>query len=204
VAVWMRSCAHADAVNGRAALSVVQPLLALIGVAIGAFGSYLVGSATERVRWRREQSSRWDDRRAQAYAEYGYAVKNVYIQCLRLARLRAEETHVGQAAAPEALSQLGALTAERTAKWELVLLLGDPETIAAARAWHRRIWQVELLARGDITGVGLEELVAAVNADRACFYTAARHDLGITSGDIPVSGPWEPPESDSRQPAEAT
>ena len=153
VSLWMRSCAHGDAVKGRAALSVVQQLPALIGVVIGAFGSYLVGSVTERARWRREQSSRWDDRRAQAYAEYGYAVKNVYIQCARLARLQAEEADGGQAAAPEALSQLGALTAERTAKWELVLLLGDPETIAAARRWHRRIWQVELLARGDITGV---------------------------------------------------
>jgi hypothetical protein len=184
-------------------LSIVDQLPALIGVAIGAIGSYMVGSATERARWRREQSSRWDDKRAHAYAEYGYAVKNVFIHCLRLAHVRFQETRDGQASA-EALNQLGALTAERTAKWELVLLLGDPETIAAARAWHRRIWQVELLARGEVTGLGLDELVAAVNADRACFYAAARRDLGITSGDLPVSGPWEVPGSDSHQQAPPT
>ena len=175
-----------------------------MGVVIGALGSYLVGSATERARWRREQSSRWDDRRAQAYAEYGYAVKNVYIRCLRLASLRSQEIRGGQSETAEFLSQLSALTAERTAKWELVLLLGDPETIAAARTWHRRIWQVELLARGDTTGLDLEELVATVNADRERFYAAARRDLGITSGDIPVGGPWEPSTADSRQQSEAT
>lgn len=29
-----------------------------------------------------------------------------------------------------------------------VLLLGGPEAIAAALAWHRRVWQLELFARG--------------------------------------------------------
>jgi phosphatidylethanolamine-binding protein (PEBP) family uncharacterized protein len=36
-----------------------------------------------------------------------------------------------------------------TARWELVLLLGDPETITAARTWHRRVWNLEQFARGE-------------------------------------------------------
>jgi hypothetical protein len=31
------------------------------------------------------------------------------------------------------------VSAERIACWELVLLLGDPQTIAAGRNWHRRV-----------------------------------------------------------------
>ena len=65
--------------------SFVQQLPALIGVVIGASASYLAGAATERARWRREQASRWDEKRAQAYADYGYAIKNVYVQCRRIA-----------------------------------------------------------------------------------------------------------------------
>jgi hypothetical protein len=60
-----------------------QQLPALIGVVIGALASFLAGAASERTRWRPERSSRWDERRAQAYADYGYAVKNVYVQSTR-------------------------------------------------------------------------------------------------------------------------
>lgn len=69
---------------------ITRQLPALIGVVVGALASYLAGAASERARWRREQSARWDDRRAQAYAEYGYAV-NVYVQCLRAAAMRTQQ-----------------------------------------------------------------------------------------------------------------
>jgi len=67
---------------------ITQQLPALLGAVIGAAATYLAGAATERTRWRRERSSRWDDKRAQAYSEYGYAVKNVYVQCQRIAGSR--------------------------------------------------------------------------------------------------------------------
>ena len=174
--------------------SIVQQLPTLIGVVIGASASYLAGAATERARWRREQSSRWDEKRAQAYVEYGYAIKNVYVQCRRITDLRSQSTRIKRSDYEEALAELGKLTDERTAKWESVLLLGNPETIAAARAWHRRVWHVELFARGERTDS--DEWTAlhdGVVVDRARFYAAARRDLGIKSGDVPVGGPWEAP-----------
>jgi hypothetical protein len=121
---------------------IVQQLPTLIGVVVGALASYLAGAAAERARWRRAQSSRWDQKRAQAYADYGHAVKNVYVQCMRAAELRRQGSDGDPAAYEEALAELERLTDERTAKWESVLLLGHPETIAAARLWHRRAWQV--------------------------------------------------------------
>jgi hypothetical protein len=119
---------------GRKIMPDITPqLLTLLGVAVGAAASYLAGAATERTRWRREQSSRWDEKRAQAYSEYGYAVKNVYVQCLRIANSRLQNSAGDSAGHAEALAQLGALTDERTAKWETVLLLGSPQAITAAR-----------------------------------------------------------------------
>lgn len=176
---------------------LVQQLPALVGVVVGALASFLAGAASERARWRREQSARWDDRRAQAYADYGYAVKNVYVQCMRVAAMRSRQAGVGQAGGDradyaEALAGLSMLTDERTAKWESVLLLGNPQTVAAARAWHRRVWQVERFARGERTDFEQwDALMADIMADRARFYAEARRDLGITSGDLPVSGRWD-------------
>lgn len=172
----------------------IQQLPALIGVAVGALASYLAGAATERARWRRERSSRWDEKRAQAYTEYGYAIKNVYVQCRRAARLRIQDTQNNSADYDEAIAELGKLTDERTAKWESVLLLGNLETIAAGRSWHRRVWQVELFARGERTDVDewdavLDEVIDA----RTRFYVEARRDLGIESGDVPPGEPWEAP-----------
>jgi len=39
--------------------------------------SYLVATATERRRWQRQQSTRWDVKRAEVYVDYGNTVKNV-------------------------------------------------------------------------------------------------------------------------------
>ena len=171
---------------------IIQQLPALIGVVVGALASYLAGAASEHARWRREQSARWDDRRAQAYADYGYAIKNVYVQCTRVAAMRSQGTGGDQVAYDEALAELGKLTDERTAKWESVLLLGNPETITAARAWHRRVWQVERFARGERADTDQwDALMEDITADRARFYAEARRDLGIGSGEIPAGGPWE-------------
>ena len=181
---------------------IVEQLPALIGVVIGAVASYAAGAATERSRWRRERSTRWDERRAQCYAEYGHAVKNVYVQCLRADRLRRAGPGADPAAYELALAELERLTGERTAKWEPVLLLGHPETIEAGRRWHRRVWQLELFARGTRADAGhWDSLNEDVNADRDLFYAAARRDLGITSGEIPHGGAWIP---DSGQAAESS
>jgi hypothetical protein len=174
--------------------SVTQQLPALIGVVVGAVASYLAGTVTERARWRREQSARWDERRAQAYAEYGYAVKSLYVQILRIANSRMRGDPSESIDHDRALAELGKLADERAAKWETVLLLGNPETIAAARTWHRDVWQVEFFARGERTDADqYSTLREDVDADRARFYEAARQDLGITSGKVPRGGPWLAP-----------
>ena len=99
-----------------------------------------------------------------------------------------------------ALAELDRLADERTARWELVLLLGHPETISAARAWHRLIWKLELFAGGELTDPDeYAALRADIDAGRERFYRAARHDLCISSGEIPPGGPWEFASDPARQ-----
>ena len=176
-------------------MSFLQQLPTLVGVIVGALGSYLVTSANDRVRWRREQEARWDDKRAQAYAEYSYSVKSHYELCKRLAAHRGLGTWSEPLDPEQAMEELARSASGRAAKWELVLLLGSPETVAAARTWHRKVWQMELFARGLREGnsewkIADIEVVAA----RTRFYEAARHDLGIGSGNLPDGGPWEVPK----------
>jgi hypothetical protein len=148
---------------------------------------------------RAEQEQRFQIEREQraarrdSYARYGDAIKKVYVQCLRIANncrglgRRSEEMDYDQA-----IAELQQLTDQRTALWESVLLLGDPETIAAGRAWHRTVWQVERFARGIRTQADAwQPLLDEIEALRVAFYKAARKDLGIESGDVPAAGPWD-------------
>ena len=174
--------------------SVTQQLPALIGVIIGASASFLITAATDRTRWRREQSSRWDEKRAQAYAEYAYAVKTLFVHSLRIANSRLGRALSDPIDYDEALAELRKLENERTAKWEMVLLVGNPETIEAARTWHRRVWYMDYFARGERSDPNdYKALLADVDADRTRFYEAAKQSLGITSGEVPRGGPWEAP-----------
>jgi hypothetical protein len=171
---------------------VVGQLPALIGVIVGAAASYLVSSATERRRWERQQSTRWDEKRAQAYAQYGYAVKNVYYLSGRIANSRGLGPVTEQVDTADALSELARLRSERAAKWEQVLLLGSPETVAAAREWHRLVWDMHPFLHGEKTDLAeWNALFDEIAAARARFYEAARRDLGISSGRLPPWRRWE-------------
>src|SRR5262245_36781074 len=74
-----------------------------------------------------------DDRRVEAYAIYARAVKKIINIAMRVAAARG----LGGAGepltpTPENLDLLAAAEAERGNAWETVLLLGRPETVAAA------------------------------------------------------------------------
>jgi len=57
--------------------SFIQQMPALIGVLIGAVATYAAKAVTERARWRRAQSVRWDEKRVSVYAEYAHVLKQV-------------------------------------------------------------------------------------------------------------------------------
>src|ERR1700722_9460155 len=101
-------------------------LPALVGVVVGAGASYLIGAATDRARWQRGQSTRWDERRAQAYADYGYAVKALYMQGVRTANSRGLSPGRDIPDIDAALAELDRLAEERTARGGRRPLLGRP------------------------------------------------------------------------------
>jgi hypothetical protein len=172
--------------------SVVQQLPALIGVVVGALASYLVSAATEHRRWERQQSTRWDEKRAQAYVDYGNAVKNVIYKCGDIANSRGLGPMRMKIDVLVALGELGRLSAERSAKWESLLLLGDTETLLAARNWHRLVGEMQVFIRDKRANLDeWEALFVKVEAARTRFYESARRDLGIRGDPLPPGGIWE-------------
>lgn len=75
--------------------------------------------------------------------------------------------------------------AQRTKAWEAVLLLGDADTVAAAREWRWAVPQLERAARG-VADDDFDRTAAVRRADegRDRFCVAARAGLTVGSGDV--------------------
>lgn len=163
---------------------------ALIGVVVGAAGSYLAASLTERSRWRRTRAERWDEKKFATYASYANALKAQIRIAERIGSARGFAHMTDPLEPTEGLAQLGEAESRRAAEWESVLLVGDAETIGAARAWHEAVWNLELYARGlRENPAGWGSAIRQLSQARDAFYLCARRDLGIT-GPPPPSGNW--------------
>src|SRR5689334_21992209 len=124
-------------------VQLLNQLLVLLGVIVGALGSYLTTSVTERARWKRGLGTRWDDRRVEAYASYGQAVKRMIVIASQIASGRGLWADNEPLAPTQVnLDLLAAAENERAGQWETVLLLGHPSTVAAARNWHEHAWRL--------------------------------------------------------------
>lgn len=171
--------------------SFLQQLPTLVGVLIGAGATYAGTSATERARWRRVQSVRWDEKRVNAYAEYAHALKQVISVSLRLATLRDAHPDDDRFPSDDDIAALDAAEEQRTMKWETVLLLGSSEVVIAGREWHQEVFHLERLAYGEPTEVPLMEAIKAIGQSRRHFYETAKRDIGIEIGGSSEAYEWQ-------------
>lgn len=77
---------------------VWQQMSSLLGVVVGAAGSFLVTALTERNRSRRESIARWSERRLTVYGEYARAQKDSIATTMRMA------AHLGNDPYPHTLT----------------------------------------------------------------------------------------------------
>jgi hypothetical protein len=163
---------------------IVAQVLTIAGVLLGSAATFVVTSSTERTRWRRAQSARWDDKRLLAYSEYANAVKHMVRLCRRIAETKGLLSTGQPIDLDTAFADLAEAETQRAARWETVLLLGEPATISAARAWSEQVWRLEHILREDDTSLFADAYRSAMRL-RNEFYANARTDLGITSGPLP-------------------
>lgn len=164
----------------------LQALPALLGVLFGAAATYLSTTATERSRWRRTQSVRWDERRIAAYTDYAHTVKRLITVIVRIAAANDVFPDDDRLDPAEGLPLLAAVSEERTVKWEAILLLGSPDVIKAARTWHQGVQDLQNLALKQAGAATWIDTIEATSQARRGFYEAVRRELGI-----PIPGPTD-------------
>jgi hypothetical protein len=164
----------------------LQQVLTMVGVLLGSGATFLATSLVERSRWRRTQSSRWDDKRLTAYADYANSVKAAARMCQRIAAGKGILTGGQSIDYEEGLAALTDIGNERAVNWEPVLLLGEPDTVKAAQAWAASVWELEHLIReSDLDGPKFIGAYKQSILHRNVFYASARQDLGVRLGELP-------------------
>jgi hypothetical protein len=157
-----------------------EQLPSLVGVVVGVGGSLLVTTVGDRSRFRRDQVSRWRERRLAGYADYARAMKANVNVMYRLA------DHLGGAPSPHRLTPeqaeplLAATVEARDQAWETLSLIGSADVAAAANVWFGVVAEMERTLRDGVGDTAVWDELATRHGDvRRRFYDAAKADLAI-------------------------
>lgn len=176
----------------------IQQLPALVGVVIGALGSYLVVVRGDRMRFRREQTARWEERRLAVYTDYARSLKASVTLAYRVAARLGNDPHPHPLSLAEAEALLAEATIARDPTGEALLMLGNPAVVEKAREWVVTVLEMERFLRdGTEDPRAWQALLERQRAGREGYYTAVRDDLGLPPGHparwpLPVADPAAP------------
>ncbi|MDN3027402.1 hypothetical protein [Streptomyces sp. S.PB5] len=172
----------------------IQQLPALLGVVIGALGSYLAVVRSDGARFRREQSARWEERRLAVYADYASTLKQTVTLACRAASHLGNDPHPHPLSPEEATPRLAEATLARDPAGEALLLLGSPRVVEKARAWVTVVLEMEQVLRdGTRDPAAWRALVERHRVGRDGYYAAVREDLALPPG---LSVRWQLPSAD--------
>lgn len=161
----------------------MQQLPALIGVVIGALGSYLAVVRGDRARFRHEQAARWEERRFAVYADYARTLKKSVTVAYRLAAHFRIDPHPHPLTPEEAEPLLAEATIARDPAGEALILLGSPAVVEKARTWVVLVMEMErYLREGQRDPATWQALLERQRAGREGYYAAVREDLALPPG----------------------
>ncbi|MBQ1093900.1 hypothetical protein [Streptomyces sp. B93] len=171
----------------------IQQLPTLIGVVIGALGSYLAVMRADRARFHREQAARWEERRLAAYAHYARSLKKSVTLAYRIAAHFGNDPHPHPLSPEAAAPDLADAADGRDPAGEALLMLGSPDVVEAARAWVVVVMDMEQFLRDETRSPeAWSVLLERQRAAREKYYAAVRRDLALPPGH---SGHWQLPAS---------
>ncbi|MEU3841366.1 hypothetical protein AB0E88_15210 [Streptomyces sp. NPDC028635] len=161
----------------------IQQLPALLGVVIGAVGSYLAVARADRARFRRERAARWEERRLAVYSDWARAVKQSVTLTYRVAAHFGNDPHPHPLTPAEAEPLLAEAALARDPSGEALLMLGSTGVVEKARAWVVVTLDMENFVRAGTRDPGAWQiLLDRQRAGREEFYAAVREDLALPPG----------------------
>ncbi|MEU6084705.1 hypothetical protein [Streptomyces sp. NPDC047108] len=171
----------------------IQQLPALLGVIVGALGSYLAITRGDRARFRREEAARWDERRLAIYSDYARSLKKSVTLTYRVAAHLGNDPHPHPMSPEEAAPHLAAAADGRDPSGEALLMLGTADVVERARAWVVVVMEMEAFlrerSRDPETWSGL---LHRQRTAREGYYEAVRRDLALPPGH---TGEWNLPSA---------
>ncbi|MEV7346371.1 hypothetical protein [Streptomyces sp. NPDC093544] len=174
----------------------IQQLPALIGVVVGALGSYLAVMRGEQVRFRRERAARWEERRLAVYSDYATSLKKAVTLTYRIASHLGNDPHPHPLSPEDAAPLLAEATVGRDPAGETLLLLGTQEVVDKARVWVLSVIEMErFLSERVHDPQAWQVLLDRRRAGREEYYAAVRRDLALPPGH---SARWEVPPPSAR------
>ncbi|MEV4296090.1 hypothetical protein [Microbispora rosea] len=177
-------------------MTIVGQVVTLLAVVIGALTSFVVTTVGDRLRFRRERSRHWADKKLEAYAEYLIAVKSMNQISRRIAAGRGIDRRAPALSGDEALALLAQAEARRAGASEMVALIGEASVVASVRVLNREVWRLEWVARGllDTDEVAWEACNQAYVRALNAVHESIRRDLHIPGMSLPreVGKPWVP------------
>ena len=161
-------------------MGVVEQLITVAAVLLGALATYATNAAQERARKRHELLTRWDDKKLNAYAEYVDRTRAGIFCAVQLYEHRAG-IHLSQKAEGDLVAELSEAGRLRGRAFESVMLLGGDGVVEAAHRVNAAAADVDWHATGKVSGTLDEWRVRNRRAFRAIneFHDAAREDLGV-------------------------
>jgi hypothetical protein len=166
----------------------LQQLPTLIGVIVGALGSYLAIVRGDRARFRREQTARWEERRLAVYSDYARVLKKTVTLTYRVAAHHGNDPHPHPLSPEDAAPQLSSALDARDPVGEALLMLGTPDVVERAREWVVVVIEMErFLGERTQDPEAWSALLARQRAARERYYGAVRSDLALPPGH---SGRW--------------
>ncbi|MGW0736836.1 hypothetical protein [Streptomyces sp. NPDC002851] len=169
----------------------IQQLPALLGVVIGALGSYVAIMRGDRARFQREQTARWEERRLAVYTDYARSVKATVTLTYRIAAHLGDDPHPHPLTPEEAAPLLAQALDARDPSGEALLMLGSAEVVEKARAWVLTAIEMEqFVGRRTHDPDAWQALLARQRVGREGYYAAVRRDLTLPPGH---SGRWRLP-----------
>ncbi|KOG42599.1 hypothetical protein [Streptomyces resistomycificus] len=161
----------------------LQQLPALLGVVVGALGSYLAVVRSDRARFHREQTARWEDRKLSVYAEYARTLKMSVTLTYRVAAHFGNDPHPHPLSPQEAAPLMVEATLARDPSGEALILLGSPEVVERARTWVVSVMEMERFLREETRDPqGWQALLQRQRTGREGYYAAVRDDLALPPG----------------------
>ncbi|MFE4577686.1 hypothetical protein [Streptomyces chartreusis] len=161
----------------------LQQLPALIGVVVGALGSYVVVVRGDRMRFGRERAARWEERRLGVYADYAQSVKKTVTVAYRISAGNGIGHHPDPLTLADAERLLAEANLERDPAGEALIMLGSVDVAEKGRAWVVTVMEMERFVRaGDQDRDAWQALLDRQRAGRADYYSAVREDLGLPPG----------------------